>query len=139
MSVQSFDSGYSVQLTEAIPAISGDLDQDKPARQSRAHLTPITSLSTQSLMSTSTSNARKSYFANFIIQNHVTRFEMTVGPTCFSKTYYISCSGICDQFQEMFHDIEIANKMTIGKIKVAYNIFHGIAPYFHGQLVDSIS
>ena len=51
---------------------------------------------------------------------------------------YNSCSEIGQLFQKMFPDSSIAQKFTFGKTKASYNITHGLAPYFHDLVYNSV-
>ena len=51
---------------------------------------------------------------------------------------YNSHPEIGQLFQKMFPDISIAQKFTFGKTKTSYNITHGLAPYFHDLVYNSV-
>ena len=51
---------------------------------------------------------------------------------------YNSCSEIRQLFQKIFPDSSIAQTFTFGKTKASYNISHGLAPYFHELVYNSV-
>ena len=51
---------------------------------------------------------------------------------------YRSCSDIGVLFKAMFTDSDIAQRFSLGKTKIAYNIAFGIAPYFENQLLEEL-
>ena len=49
-----------------------------------------------------------------------------------------SCLNLKGMFLSIFGDIDIVTNFALSKIKVAYLINHGLAPYFKSQLVECI-
>ena len=55
-----------------------------------------------------------------------------------SKCSHRSCDDIVEIFKTIFHDSEIAKKMTLKRTKVGYFINFGIAPYFEELLLCEV-
>ena len=64
--------------------------------------------------------------------------EMQTINVSYKHFSYRSCSDVVSLFQLMFTDSNIASQVTLGKTKVGYYITHGLAPYFHNELKNSI-
>ena len=88
----------------------------------------------------SCSNKQQQSLDKFVTQDEVTRAELLWAMNVSYKHFsYRSCSDVVSLFQSMFTDSNIASQVTLGKTKVAYYITHGLAPYFHNELKNSIS
>ena len=79
-------------------------------------------------------------FSQFPVQNDVTKCEILWAlHVCYKHLSYCSSSELGLLFQDMFLNIQIAKKLTIGKTKMAYSITHGLLPYFHNQVEQLVS
>ena len=76
----------------------------------------------------------------FVTEDEVTRAELLWAMNVSYKHFSdISCCDVVSMFQLIFTDSNIASRVSLRKTKVAYYITHGLAPYFHNELKDSIS
>ena len=85
-------------------------------------------------------NKQQQSLDKFVTQDEVTRAELLWAMNVSYKHFsYRSCSDVVSLFQSMFTDSNIASQVALGKTKVAYYITHGLAPYFHNKLKNSVS
>ena len=94
-----------------------------------------------SVTTASSSNARLATpFSQFATQNDVTKYEILWALHTFYKHLsYRLYSELGVLFHDMFPDSQIAKKLTIGKTKMAYNVTHGLSPYFRNQVEQFVS
>ena len=84
-------------------------------------------------------NVQSSSSSSFFIRENITKAEILWALHVSYKHYsYNCCSEIGQLFQKMFPDRSIAQKFTFGKTKASYNITHGLAPYFHDLVYNSV-
>ena len=78
--------------------------------------------------------------SQFAVQNDATKSEILRAlRICYKHLSYHYYSELGLLFQDMFPDSLIAKTLTIGKTKMAYNITHGLSPYFHSQVEQLVS
>src|SRR5437867_8191150 len=66
------------------------------------------------------------------------RFESTT-PGVRARNYTTEPSPrMKNLFAMMFTDSAIAQKISVGSAKLSYMINHGLAPYFHNSLTDTL-
>ena len=94
-----------------------------------------------SVTTASSSNAGSvTPFSQFAVPNDVTKSEILwTLHICYRHLSYRFCSELGLLFQNMFPDSQIAKKLITGKTKMAYNITHGLSPYFHDQVEQLVS
>ena len=51
---------------------------------------------------------------------------------------FASCDNLSQEFKVMFPDSKIADSFKLGHAKVAYEISHGLGPYFHDEILRDI-
>ncbi|XP_075735012.1 uncharacterized protein LOC142776049 [Rhipicephalus microplus] len=75
----------------------------------------------------------------FLFKNNVTKAEIIwCLNTITTHGFFRSVAASAALFPLMFPTSEVAAKVQLGKDKVGYTIFHGIAPYFRNMLLSSL-
>jgi hypothetical protein len=76
----------------------------------------------------------------YVINDAVCQAEILWSIKLIMSHYsYRSSDEMSQLFRSMFADSEIARKITMGRTKLSYMICHGLAPYFHDQLVENVN
>ena len=60
-------------------------------------------------------------------------------PSVMPHFTHNSCNGFLTVFKLMFPDSEIASKVLLGRAKLCYVVNYGLAPFFRGKLLHSVS
>ena len=87
----------------------------------------------------SCSNKQQQSLDKFVTQDEVTHAELLWAMNVSYKHFSFRLCSDVSLFQSMLTDSNIASQVTLGKTKVAYYITHGLPPYFHNELKNSIS
>lgn len=78
--------------------------------------------------------------ATFLSKENVTKAEILWCLELVAGHSSMRAAASCvELFPVMFPDSQIAAKIQLGRIKIGYFLVHGLAPYFHSELLEDFS